>query len=1228
MAPVAVVAPTNWMLHRLQERLVQGQNTDSCLQQTSGPDRGQPETGFMNITFMNFFVLAQEICRRSGADTGRVIHQPAVYEYLISALLKQYLPGKGIVPSCSPPYEGAGEGSIKNALKNDFSAEGHKAIFNAFLKNAQSLPALAKALFQVVQDLIDANVQTDVLQEAVREGCVEGMELQKLHGVTHLFDTFRQRLKTLNISHYSDVYRIATGCVPDSAFLKGFQHILAYGFYDLTGVEQDFFGEIFRGYPTILFLPYQKKHPAFVYGKPFYESFVLGLARDVEELTIDNSNGFSCLLDPKSEHDSVTGGELQVEGHKFSTHLTTYNLHPETRNPKPVIINASGKHDEIWTVAKEILKLTDEGYPMETIGVVARSPEPYADTVKKIFQENSIPFTTSAREPLERYPLIKAIQRILLLKREDFYRPMVIELIGSPYFKIPLCEPKGIIPRPDLWDILSRRLGIRAGIVCWLARLEQAKGMSLESVDLDNEKPPLGEDTNIEEDTVPNPPPYEEGAWGGKNTFPDDEESVRHIHIPTGQIEFLKNILLTVSNDVSLLPEKASWTTMATETIRFLQDYIQIPSEGINPEDTERDRLMLDKVRELLYTLCALDCTKEEVTLDQFIDTFIDACRQETLPMGLENGRGVRILDAMSARGIPFRVLFVLGLNEKVFPRAISEEPFLRDHVRRRLSEVLGNVISEKLRGFDEERLLFSFLLNAARERLYLLYERSDEAGKPKVKSHYLMDILQTIQGMSSLTKGPGERLFCEIYVPRGIKEKLCKQETSLLTPKEAGIRMALDRIDPTRFLKTFGINRDAFARAQSALGSIESYNQHLTLYDGIVGDMSAWWKKQACRGLSPTALETLGTCPFKFFMSKILELESLEEPETAEMIAAVDLGTLYHGILRDFYYTLLEKGYFITKAPEINSPAQNRIDQETPPSSPPRKGRETAGEGKTHDGEKTFLPSNPVKLLHDIAQRYFTGIEQQIPIPYPVIWEIEKEEILALLTRFITWDLEHIGKTGYIPAYLEKTVKLRLQNNVIPEGVQPEEAAKMVLKGKIDRIDMKKEGSAVNFRVIDYKSGRFFKENLLRSAIRGQKLQLPFYIIMAEHLLSEAIKKGRIPQGQTKMDEAFFVYVAEHAEDKTGQVSPQIKTIDSNDWMEYREQNWETLREFLRIIREGIFPVSPAEDTQKCEWCEFATTCRRGHQPLRFRLEQDARLKKYREIVNLSIRKKSGKPT
>ena len=110
--------------------------------------------------------------------------------------------------------------------------------------------------------------------------------------------------------------------------------------------------------------------------------------------------------------------------------------------------------------------------------------------------------------------------------------------------------------------------------------------------------------------------------------------------------------------------------------------------------------------------------------------------------------------------------------------------------------------------------------------------------------------------------------------MPRGIRDKLFGKEISLLTPKEAGIRMALDKIDPASFMTAFGTNAVLFARSQSALDFIEGYkHHHLTAYDGVIGDMFQWWEKRACRGVSPTALESFGICPFKFFMGKVYKV-------------------------------------------------------------------------------------------------------------------------------------------------------------------------------------------------------------------------------------------------------------------------------------------------------------------------------------------------------------------
>ena len=88
------------------------------------------------------------------------------------------------------------------------------------------------------------------------------------------------------------------------------------------------------------------------------------------------------------------------------------------------------------------------------------------------------------------------------------------------------------------------------------------------------------------------------------------------------------------------------------------------------------------------------------------------------------------MLNATTARGQSFRALFILGLNEGVFPRTIREDAFLRDRDRETLERDLGFKVNPKLAGFDEEKLVFTLLVNAAKERLYCLFQRSDETAE------------------------------------------------------------------------------------------------------------------------------------------------------------------------------------------------------------------------------------------------------------------------------------------------------------------------------------------------------------------------------------------------------------------------------------------------------------------------------------------------------------------
>ena len=136
--------------------------------------------------------------------------------------------------------------------------------------------------------------------------------------------------------------------------------------------------------------------------------------------------------------------------------------------------------------------------------------------------------------------------------------------------------------------------------------------------------------------------------------------------------------------------------------------------------------------------------------------------------------------------------LFVLGMNEGVFPRVVREDAFLRDRDRRVIEATLGYKIPEKLAGYDEERLLFAALTQAARDRLYLSTQRADEGGRPLAPSWYL-DAWRR-------ASGPGAATIVDI--PRRARDKRDVapfDRVERLTPREGGIIAALLGDEPGR---------------------------------------------------------------------------------------------------------------------------------------------------------------------------------------------------------------------------------------------------------------------------------------------------------------------------------------------------------------------------------------------------------------------------------------------
>ncbi len=940
------------------------------------------------------------------------------------------------------------------------------------------------ALWQTLRDLRDGSVDPEMALAALGEGHFNQRTGERTAELLTLLQTLQQFCQAQNIQDLSDLDRRATEQAPGSPFLGQFNKIFYYGFYDLTQIQLDFFRAVSSHYPTTLLfplLPAKPSHDAWSFAARFYERYIQGL-----------STG--------SVGDTASTTTLPANARLFDDDKS--RSYGKAAKPwRCTIVDSFGMRDEVATAAKEILRLVDDGkLAFHEIGVVARGLESYGAAIRDCFAQHRIPLAGRIEEPLVQFPLTKAVILLLNLPAKDFLRSQVIDLLSSPYFQLAKLAADPASARPDLWDLATRELAICQGAGEWrrLRRFTQ-RDLHLRQI--------------------------------------SDDDDARVITITTAQLLALADVVDALVGDLAALPNEASWREYSERWKILLEQYLAI---GPDRETDEAAAGAKNAIVEVLDQLAGLDKISDQVSLADFSHTFEHWLERTSVTDDRRNRDGVMVLSASAARGLSFRVLFILGMNEGVFPRTIREDAFLRDRDREVLETDLGYKVNQKLTGYDEEKLLFTLLVGAAHERLYCSYQRADDNGRALAPSWYVEELTQALTGQS-----------CEIVtIPRSLIEKAASapfDRQDLLLPDELAIRLTLQNQDPTSLIEATGNLPALYHQGRQLVAILDQSGDRLLAYDGQVGELTGYWKHFSERGLSPTALETYARCPFQFFARQVLGLQPLERPEEALGPSAVEFGELGHDILNGFYAALMDGGYFTGRNVNVDT------------------------------------------TLAAIAARAFAKYEETHPVGYPLAWESLKETLVQLLRQVTANDLEELSKSGFIPMSLEIDM-----TRILPED-WPDGLKGLTIRGRMDRIDR----NADALRVIDYK----FKfgaapttpdKNLVRAALRGERLQPPFYYLLAQAWAEK--QSGKAPADV----EADFYYIAPRWSD-----GPLVTAPYDRDGLSgaIGAATKETIAQLANGVRAGRFFIHRGAH---CGHCEAATICRKNHPPSLWRAEND----------------------
>ena len=968
------------------------------------------------------------------------------------------------------------------------------------------------ALWQTLRDLRDGTVDPQLALEAFRERPTADKDDDRTKQLLRLFQTLLDFCREKEINEPSDLDKWATQQAPLSSYLQQFEQIFYYGFYDLTQIQVDLFHSVARNYPTTLFfplLPARPSHDAWTFAGRFYERHVQGYntasAREIVDANQSSLPAAFKLFDESNEHNYTAPPN--------AWHCT--------------VTNTFGIHDEVATAAKEILRLLDhEEMAFHDIAVVARSLDGYGATIKEVFHDHQIPLNGEIEEPLAQFPLVKAVHLLFNLPAGDFLRGQVIDLLSSPYFQSARLTGKDSPARPDLWDLASRELAICSGISEW-RRLRAYANRDIVISQLTH----------------------------------DDESRV--IRISAAQIRCLADIVEMLAADLLNLPEQASWSDYAEAWKQLLAKYLDIPRRDEAP-DTGFEANLSEKILSLLDQIAALDEVNAQVSLTDFSQTFQHWLERSSLTPRAEGVDGVRVLNATAARGLSFRALFILGLNEGVFPRTIREDAFLRDRDREMLERDLGFKVNPKLAAFDEEKLIFTLLVGAAREKLYCSFQRSDDNGRVLAPSWYLAELKR------ALGRDAGRHLT-EVTVPRSTKDKSNTppfDREDLLLPEELAIRLSIGGDDPSALIENFILAPELYTHGRKVVAELDQSGERLRGLDGMVGPLPEYWRHVFQRGLSPTALEAYARCPFQFFSRHVLGLERLDRPEEVSGPSPADYGELGHAILKGVYLALIEQDYFNRKS----------------------------------------MPDDFGHTVAAVAQQVFAEYEKENPVGYALTWECLKEDLTRLVDQVIRRDLEEMAASGFAPAALETDMTDRLPDD------WPDPVKGMTIRGRMDRIDRHRKENRL--RVIDYKfkfstHQTALDKNLDRAALRGERLQPPFYSLLGRRWANE-----QSDEAATAAVEANFYYIAQRwpegplvtaefgADDLTGKVGAEIR---------------KTVAYLADGIRHGRFFIQRGAH---CQHCDVAEICRKNHPPSLWRAENDPITMPHRELKNKDARK------
>ncbi len=688
--------------------------------------------------------------------------------------------------------------------------------------------------------------------------------------------------------------------------------------------------------------------------------------------------------EPLPESSQTTANE--ESGRRTSAQLSHLEreLYPEGAHARPEVdpagiielIETPNRSGEVREALRWIkARILRDGVRPEDVALLARDLEPYRAAVMGIAAEMRIPIRLATGLPLASNPAVAALIELLRLARRDaegealMPRRQVVDAWRSPYFdwlsalvefegQADLgAEPHtdGAAVIADAIDAVARWGSVIGGERQWREALQRLEAIG------QTQEGELGQELDEESDVAP-PPGVPTGAAAAKlhavfSAFiqrlkpPQNATMREHVRWLEGLIGSDPLQSGRVSGSDGNAPD-GSLQLVARCRRTWGDTALNVDSKGDSAaaiDVSRRDISALEALKDVMRALVAADealageTGPTPITFEEFANDLSAAIEAAVHghDSSAEDG-AVLLADVVSARGLPFRSLALMGMAEGEFPTNISENPLLRDAERALLRKVHGLSIQDSTESAELEYFYES--ITRPSEHLLLTRPRLADNGamwKPSPFWEEVIDITGVEPrslGSSHLPAPEDAAGIAERFVAAAMLGTDIVLEVLSEVGSDLAAMLGTDRVreDPSKvgsdpeapphaISDTVPSGRarwtDVEAGAEVLLGR-SSYRderggielggiepggagpgrQSPTPYDGDLSSISAHLGRRygPTASWSPSSLETMIGCGFRFLVERGLGIRQREEP--AEGLSAAQLGTIYHELLEAAY--------------------------------------------------------------------------------------------------------------------------------------------------------------------------------------------------------------------------------------------------------------------------------------------------------------------------------------